>query len=227
MYLFSLFEDELPLLYFTTPPQNTTDDFIMAGPLLAQELLNSIFEYVLVAGDTAAPTPTSLNVHCDALGQRPVLQNKQQQICELPTKRLRSASEQQTASHSKQASNPKKTTSAHGTLCSASRVCKSWNTAATKLLYRDPGHAISRYEGLYLPHLLVSLRKDAFLRDCVRGFTVTASLEAGLWVSDYAGEGDLFCELIELCPRIEGELLLSNSWLLFADNLSSFDCTFF
>jgi len=77
--------------------------------------------------------------------------------------------------------------------------------AATKLLYRDPGDAISRYEGLYLPHLIKSLRQDVYLRGYVRGFTVTASLEAGLWVSDYSGEGDLFCELIELCPGIKGE----------------------
>jgi hypothetical protein len=38
--------------------------------------------------------------------------------------------------------------------------------------------------------------------------TITASLEAGLWVSDYACEGDLFCELIELCPRLKGSLTL-------------------
>ena len=176
----------------------------MAGPKLAQELLNSIFEYVLAGGDTTASTSSHVSTMNDALARRPPVHNKDQdQLFEMPTKRLRSASEQQTASHSRQSF--KKTITAHGTLCSASRVCKAWNAAAAKVLYRDPGHAISRYEGLYLPHLLLSLRKDAFLRDCVRGFTVTASLEAGLWVSDYAGEGDLFCELIELCPRIEGE----------------------
>lgn len=99
----------------------------------------------------------------------------------------------------------KRSASAHGTVCSSTRVCKKWNAAATKALYSDPGPAISRYEGLYLPRLIASLKKDEFLRDSVRSLTITASLEAGLWVSNYKREGDLFCELVELCPRLRCE----------------------
>ena len=97
----------------------------------------------------------------------------------------------------------KRIVSPYGTLCSATRVCKKWNTPATKILYSDPGPAISRYEGLYLPQLLAALKQDKFLSDCVRSLTITASLEAGLWVSDFSKEGDLFCELVELCPRLK------------------------
>lgn len=175
----------------------------MAGPKLCQELLTCIFEHVLAAGtvstDFSSPFP-----NLQSQGTVPRTQYaSSQQSCETPIKRLRSASEQQTVSHTKQPPS-KKLGTAHGTLCSAARVNKEWAIAASKLLYRDPGDAISRYEGLYLPHLLKSLRHDVYLRDYVRGFTVTASLEAGLWVSDYSGEGDLFCELLELCPRIKG-----------------------
>lgn len=98
----------------------------------------------------------------------------------------------------------KPTSSPQGTLCTAARVCRSWNAACTKLLYSDPGPCISRYEGLYLPHLIDSLRRHQYLRECVRAVTITASLEAGLWVSDYACEGDLFAQLVELCPRLRG-----------------------
>jgi hypothetical protein len=101
--------------------------------------------------------------------------------------------------------NGKRSASAHGTVCSATRVCKKWNVAATKALYSDPGPAISRYEGLYLPRLIASLKRDEFLRESVRSLTITASLEAGLWVSSYKREGDLFCELVELCPRLRCE----------------------
>lgn len=102
--------------------------------------------------------------------------------------------------------NGKRSASAHGTVCSATRVCKRWNAAATKALYSDPGPAISRYEGLYLPRLIASLKRDEFLRESVRNLTITASLEAGLWVSSYKREGDLFCELVELCPRLRCEV---------------------
>lgn len=177
----------------------------MAASRLCQELLTCIFEHVLAAGDVSGESTTTTQAQHEIVNSQLHSNNKPQRS-ELPTKRLRSASEQQTATHGTLGQSlAKKTVSAHGTLCLSSRVCRSWYTAATKLLYRDPGNAISRYEGLYLPHLLSSLRTDAFLRDCVRGFTVTASLEAGLWVSDYAGEGDLFCEFIELCPRIQRE----------------------
>lgn len=101
--------------------------------------------------------------------------------------------------------------SPHGTLASAARVCKSWRDAATKVLYNDPGPSICRYEGLYLPHLIASLRKDPYLQNCVRSLSITASLEAGLWISNYACEGDLFCELLELCPELRGQLLISAS----------------
>jgi hypothetical protein len=177
----------------------------MAGPKLCQELLTCIFEHVLAAGtvSTHSTSPSAAKQFQSPTSQ-PLQRSNAQQWCELPTtKRLRSASEQQTVSHTKQPSS-KKPASAHGTLCCAARVCQDWAIAATKVLYRDPGDAISRYEGLYLPHLLKSLRDDVYLRGYVRGFTVTASLEAGLWVSDYSGEGDLFCELIELCPGIRG-----------------------
>lgn len=101
----------------------------------------------------------------------------------------------------------KRSPSPHGTLCSAARVCRSWNTAASHFLYSDPGPSICRYEGLYIPHLIASLRKDTSgaLRDSVKSLTITASLEAGLWISNYACEGDLFCELVELCPRLRCE----------------------
>jgi hypothetical protein len=106
----------------------------------------------------------------------------------------------------------KRIVSPHGTICSATRVCKNWNTPATKILYSDPGPAISRYEGLYLPPLLAALKRDQFLRDCVRSLTITASLEAGLWVSDFTKEGDLFCELVELCPRLKCQSLVRWSY---------------
>lgn len=178
----------------------------MAGPKLCQELLTCIFEHVLAAGTVNDHSPSSSAAQqFQGPVSQPLQRSYAQQWCEIPTtKRLRSASEQQTVSHTKQLSS-KKPASAHGTLCCAARVCKDWASAATQVLYRDPGDAISRYEGLYLPHLLKSLRDDVYLRGCVRGFIVTASLEAGLWVSDYSGEGDLFCELIELCPGIRGK----------------------
>lgn len=180
----------------------------MAGPKLCHELLTCIFEHVIAADDDSVEySCRSAMLPSQSPLSRQVKAGPVQQWREMPTKRLRAASEQQTVSHTKQPS-PGKTSTAHGTLSCAARVCKDWASAAVKLLYRDPGDAISRYEGLYLPHLLQSLRKDAYLRGCVRGFTVTASLEAGLWVSDYTGEGDLFCELIELCPRIKGSLTL-------------------
>lgn len=175
----------------------------MAGPMLCQELLTCIFEHLAAGDDDTQDYFETAALHNQGPLFRQIKDSPGQQWCEMPPKRLRSASEQQTVSHTKQPAS-RKPTSVHGTLACAARVCKDWASAAVKLLYHDPGDAISRYEGLYLPHLLQTLRKDPFLRGCVRGFTVTASLEAGLWVSDYSGEGDLFCELIELCPKIKG-----------------------
>ena len=84
----------------------------------------------------------------------------------------------------------RRSASPQGTLCSAARVCRAWNNAATSMLYYDPGPPISRYEGLYLPLLLSSLRNNPLLRKSVRSLTITASLEAGLWISDFACEGE-------------------------------------
>lgn len=99
----------------------------------------------------------------------------------------------------------KRFASPHANLNSAAQVCRSWNAAATKALYSDPGQAISRYEGLYLPHLITALRNDSFLRASVRSLTIENTLEAGLWISDRDAEGDLFCDLLELCPNLRGE----------------------
>lgn len=142
----------------------------MASGRLCQELLTCIFEHILSSEDGGAES----SVLSTSTPYQLIAQQQAQQRHSAQTKRLRSASEQQVAGHSKHPIS-KRTISPHGTLCSVARVCRDWNTAATKLLYNDPGHAISRYEGLYLPHLLFSLQKDPFLRACVRAFTVTAS----------------------------------------------------
>lgn len=146
---------------------------------LCQELLTVIFEECLRAGpDDPSALPGAWSSAASAAGAG-------------------AASVTTSSSSLPAVTDGKRLVSAYGTLCSATRVCRRWNLPATKTLYSDPGPAISRYEGLYLPPLLAALKRDQFLRDCVRALTITASLEAGLWVSDYTkeGEGTICCSL--------------------------------
>jgi hypothetical protein len=129
----------------------------MSASGLCHELLTTIFEYVHL--ETSDGGVQAVSIRRPSPSQPVSIRRPSQpatskrdgtiQHCDLPAKRARSSSEQQQVTTLSSQAPLQRAASSHGILSSAARVCKAWNSAATKILYRDPGTAISRYEGLY------------------------------------------------------------------------------